>query len=520
MTEGRVVAFMDIGTNSVRLLLVRINPNHSYVTLTQQKEVVRLGENEFIEQRIQPQAMDRAVLVCSKFADLARSYGAEETIAIATSATRDAKNQNEFVRRLRREAQIDVRPVSGKEEARLIYLGVSSGVHLGEQQAAFIDIGGGSTEVSVGDQHAYQMLSSLNLGAVRLTSLFFLPEESGPVEPARYALIQRYVRNAAVRTVQQVRKQKVDLALGSSGTIENLMDIAAREFHNRSRQREDVLSYADLKKAVELLCSLPLQERRKVNGINPERADIIIAGAAILDTVMEECKLDEIRVVGDRGLREGLLVDYLSRGEHADLFESMSVRERSVIQLARACGFDEPHARNVSRLALELFDSAREAGLHKLGEAERELLGYTALLHDIGAFVSYGNHHEHTYYLIRNAELLGFDQTEIGVMAASALFHRKALPRKKRPEFAERDKRSRRAVRVLSMMIRLAEALDRSHAGVVSHARLRADDKKHLVLEIEANQDCQLELWGVQTRLNVFEKMWRRKLEVEVADAE
>jgi exopolyphosphatase/guanosine-5'-triphosphate,3'-diphosphate pyrophosphatase len=265
-----------------------------------------------------------------------------------------------------------------------------------------------------------------------------------------------------------------------------------------------------------MLCALPLEDRRKMPGINPERADIIIAGAAILDTLLEELNLPEIRIVSERGPREGLLMDYLSRSEHAHLVREMSVRERSVLQLARACNFDEPHARSVARLALELFDSARESGLHSLDERERELLEFTALLHDIGAFISYSNHHVHTYYLIRNADLLGFDQTEIAIMAATAFFHRMGLPNNKHAEFAELDKRLKKTVRVLSMLLRLAEGLDRSHSGVISHARLRAEDRKGVVLEIEASQDCQLELWGVQDREKAVEKALGRKMRIEV----
>jgi exopolyphosphatase/guanosine-5'-triphosphate,3'-diphosphate pyrophosphatase len=313
-----------------------------------------------------------------------------------------------------------------------------------------------------------------------------------------------------------LKKYRLDLAFGSSGTIENLADIAARAFHNRPRQRDEVLTAAELKRVVELLCSLPLEERRQAPGINPERADIIIAGAATLDTLLEELELPKINIISERGVREGLLMDYLARSEHAHLVSEMSVRERSVLQLARACNFDEPHARNVVRLALELFDSAREAGLHSLDERDRELLEYTALLHDIGAFISYGNHHVHTYYLIRNADLLGFDQTEIATMAATAFFHRMGLPNKKRTEFAELDKHLKKPVRVMSMLLRLAEALDRSHAGVINHARLRAETKKVVVLEIEASQDCQLELWGVQDRGKAVEKTLGRKMKVEV----
>jgi exopolyphosphatase/guanosine-5'-triphosphate,3'-diphosphate pyrophosphatase len=320
----------------------------------------------------------------------------------------------------------------------------------------------------------------------------------------------------SVRAMQQIKKYKLDVALGTSGTIENLADVALRAFHSRSRQREDELKTSDLKREVDMLCTLPLEERKKVPGLGPERADIIIAGAAIVQTILEELELDEIRVVSERGVREGLLIDYLSRTEHAHLVREMSVRERSVLQLARACSFDEAHARNVVRLALELFDSAQEAELHSLGKSERELLQYTALLHDIGAFISYNNHHVHTYYLIRNAELLGFDQNEIAVMAAAAFFHRMGRPTQKRAEFAELDQRLRKPVQVMSTLLRLAESLDRSHSGVIAHARLRAEDKHSTVLEIHAHQDCQLELWGIQERQKTVEKVLGRKLRVEV----
>ena len=514
--EEHVVAFLDLGTNSVRLLLVRIYPNHSYATLTQQKEVIRLGEGEFADQYLQPEAMDRAVLVCSKFADLSRSYGAREIVAVATSAVREAKNQKEFLRRLRREADLDLRVISGREEARLIYRGIVSAVHLADQSAAFIDIGGGSTEIIAGDQQQYHFLGSLALGAVRLSTLFFLPDETDPVAPERYALIQRYVRNASVRTLQQMRQHPFEVAFGSSGTIENLTDIAARVLHNRARQRDDALTAADLKRVVELLCQCSLEERRKVPGINPERADIIIAGAAILDTLMQDLKIKQVRVVSERGLREGLLVDYLSRGEHAELFRGMTVRERSVLQLGRACGFDEAHARHIAELSLEMFDSAQKAGLHALDDRDRELLEYAALLHDIGAFLSYNNHHLHTHYLIRNAELLGFDQAEIATMAVTTLFHRKGTPTKKNPDFAALDKRARKRVRLLSAFVRVAEGLDRSHNGVIAHAKIRAVDKNRARLEIQATGDCQLEVWGVEDRLKVLEKLLDREIKLKV----
>jgi len=514
--RSRVVGFVDLGTNSVRLLLVRINPNHSYAILTQQKEVVRLGEGEFVDQVLQPEAMDRAALVCRKFAELSHSYGSEEIIAVTTSAVREAKNQGEFLRRLRQEANLDVRVISGKEEARLIYLGVSSAVNLDGKEAAFIDVGGGSTEVIAGNQRRHYFLSSLNLGAIGLTSLHFLPGETGPVNSESYALLQRRVRMASARTLQEMRRYHFDLALGSSGTAENLADIAARALHNRQRQRDDVLSYRDLKQVIDMLCALPLEARRKVPGINPERADIIIAGAAIIHTLMEDLGFSKLRVIADRGLREGLLIDYLSRSGHARLIRRLSVRQRSILQLGRACGFDEIHGKHVAQLALELFDSAERIGLHRLGAHERELLEYAAQLHDIGTFLSYNNHHLHTYYLIRNAELLGFDQSEIGLMATIAFFHRKTLPTKKHPEMKELDKRSRKGVQILSILLRLAEVLDRSHMRAVKHVKLRAAGKDSLILEINCSHDCQLELWGGQGQLKAAQKVLDREIQINV----
>jgi exopolyphosphatase / guanosine-5'-triphosphate,3'-diphosphate pyrophosphatase len=512
--EACTVAFMDIGTNSIRLLVVRIHPDYSSTILTQLKQMVRLGDGAFTRQHLQPDAIDRAVCVARQFAQLARANGAETIITVATAATREATNQGAFAQQLQQEADLDVRVVSGLEEARLIYLGVASGVHLGEKQACFIDIGGGSTEVIIGTQHQHSYLGSLKLGAIRLTAQF-LAEKCGPVAAHKYEAMQQYIRHHAVRTLRELRTFRIDLALGSSGTIESLADIAARHFLKRPRQRDDVLSYAHLKQVSAMLRALPLEGRRKVVGLNPERADIIIAGAAILDTFMQELALKEISV-SERGVREGLLVDYLLKHGASSLLQEMSVRARSVWQLGRTCQFDEAHARTTARLALELFDSARNTGLHRFGTWERELLEYTALLHHIGAFLTYTDYQAHTYYLIKHANLLGFDQTEIAIMATTALYHRKALPRKKYPAFAALDQRAQQIVHISSALLCLAENLDRGHAGLVQHARLCVVDTQHVALHIDATHNCQVEVWGVQKHLAAFKKVFGRQLVIRV----
>jgi exopolyphosphatase / guanosine-5'-triphosphate,3'-diphosphate pyrophosphatase len=516
VTPGdHIVGFIDLGTNSVRLLLVRMNPNHSFTVLSEQKETVRLGEGEFRRNQLQPEAMRRAGLVCSKFAEIARSRGAGHVIAVATSATREAENRASFVRHLRRVARVDLRVISGKEEARLIYLGVASGANIGGRQTLFIDIGGGSTEIIVGDQQQYRFLDSLKLGAIRLTGMFFRAGDEGPVPPAKYARIQRYIRTRSVRTLQRLRQFTIEQAIGSSGTIMNLGEIATRMAHKRSLARGDTVTREQFRATMDLLCSLPLEQRREVPGINPDRADIIIAGGAILETLLEELNVPAV-TISERGLREGLPIDYLSRADDAHLFDQTSFRERSVLELGQRCGFDEAHARQIVRLAWQLFDSGKEAGLHALGEWERELLEHACLLHDVGSFISYSNHRTHSYYVIRNADLLGFDQTEIALIATVALFHHKAFPRMRHAEYAELDKRSRGIVRVLCSFLRIAESLDRSHLGAIARVALRNSDRKTIVLELTPAKDCHLEVWEVHTHERAFEKVFGRELEVRV----
>ncbi|HOX35174.1 MAG TPA: Ppx/GppA phosphatase family protein [Methanoregulaceae archaeon] len=509
--QCRVVSFIDIGTNSVRLLVVRFNPNHSFTVLSRQKQQVRLGEGEFEEEEILPAAMDRAVMVCRQFTDLARTFSCEEFVAVATAALRDAVNKNDLLNRLRHEARLDVRVISGREEARLIYLGIASGMHLSDKNAVFIDIGGGSTEIAIGGARQYDYLGSFNLGAIRLTNQYFSATHTGPVSPEHYRKIQQHVRNALVTDLPKLRKLRRDLAFGSSGTITNLAEMAARMQPRTDGCRKEELSYRDLRKIIDTLCPLSLEERKRVPGINPERADIIVAGAAILDTVMKELGISCIRI-SSRGLQDGLLADYLSRMDEFPLFGELSVRQRSVLQLGRSCGINEAHARTVSTLALELFDSAKRIGLHQYSERERELLEYATFLHDVGSFISYTNHHAHSFYIISNAELLGFDHKEIATIANIARFHRKKAPRRKTVEMPELDAKEQDLVRILSTFLRLAESLDRSHAALVHHVRFTRADKTGIHMNIIARGDCQLELWGVEGERKAFARIFKKDL--------
>jgi len=518
-SEDRTVAFIDIGTNSITLLLARIHSDRTYTIDSSREEIVRLGEGEFVDQSIQPDAIQRAVEVCRSFVELSHQSQAEEIIAVATTAVRESVNRSEFIQQLKDMTGLDVRVISGLEEARLVYLGVASGLDLQNRQALFIDIGGGSTKLIIGDRQHHYLLDSLKLGSLRLTSMFFLPDETGPVASNRYQLLQKYIRNNFVRSFQRIQPYKIDIVVGSAGTILSLIDMVARNFYQRPRTVDEIITYDQLKTVVKILCDLPLDQRRELPGIERERAGSIIAGAAIIDTLMDDLKLTSLQAC-ERGLCYGLLIDYLSRTSESLALGQMNVREQSVLKFARTVNFDEPHARQVSRLALQLFDSAFNLGLHKLGRWERELLEYAALLHDVGAFLSYQNHQKHSYYLIHNADLLGFDQKETAIMALAGLHHRKGLPTEEEKEFLSLDQDSQTAVRVMSMMLHLAESLDRGHVGAVHRVRFIQGADQTIVLEVFSNQDCQLELWGVQNHLAGFEQTFQRPLIVRLAAAQ
>jgi exopolyphosphatase/guanosine-5'-triphosphate,3'-diphosphate pyrophosphatase len=518
--SDHVVGFLDIGTSSVRLMLVLMGPGHAHRVISLQREVVRLGDGEFGDSLLRPAAIERAVAVCRSFAELARQAGASQIVTAATSATREARNQPAFLARLRDEAGVDVHVVSGSEEARLIYLSVLGSVDLGERTSLCLDIGGGSTEVIVGDARRPLFLDSLPLGAVRLAGDPDLPDVSGRVSAADYKRLQRAVRLASVRAVSAVNARKIDVAYGTSGTIRSLAAVSARVLHGREPQRDQVLTLPDLRKTIKLLRAATLNERRRLPGLKPDRADVVIAGAAVLETLMTDLRLPSVTALSEGGLRKGLLMDYLSRSASASHVHELSVRERSLMRLVRVSGADEVHARHVARLALELFDSARKAGLHGLGAAERELLNGAALTHDVGSLISYADHHVHSAYLIGNADLLGFDQREIAVMASTALFHRKARPSARHGLNARLDAADRKTVRALSTSLRLAELLDRSHTGAVRHARLEAgSSRRELVLWLATEGPAQLELSGLEKRRGSMEKTLGRRLSIVTAPA-
>lgn len=508
----RVVGIIDLGSNSVRLLIIRVFPDGAATVLNQVKHMVRLGEGGFAHKRLQEETMTRTIAVLRGLAEMCAVYHVSETIAIATAAVREAANGQDFIRRVHEKTGLSFTIVSGLEEARLIYLGVSSGLPKSEGLRLFIDIGGGSTELIVGDSERHHNLDSLKVGCVRLTDLFF-GDGRKPVSAYAYAALQRYVRNEALHSFQRLGAFEIAEAVASSGTAQNLAEIAAAlenaeaERAGRSaRASRQVLTYQGLRRVVGELCRRTADERKLLPGINPNRADVLVAGAAILQTIMEEQGFESVRV-SSRNLQNGILVDYLRRTFPDASRPMLPAREDSVLQLARFCRFEEEHARHVARLALELFDSARSAGLHKADAVSRELLRYAALLHDIGIFISFGNHHAHSHYLIRNTELLGFTEREIEIMAAAAFFHRK-WPSKKYSLFLELESGVREEVRLLSLFLTLAERMDKSHCGLVRSAWF-ARGGEGLELHVRTLAACPIEVGEIDRSRKLIRKMFK-----------
>ncbi len=487
-----VLAAIDVGTNAVRLELARPLPDGSLEILHQERDPLRPGEGVFKTGAISREVADRLMSTLRRYGALCHRFHARVR-AVATSAVREAKNRDEIVRRARREAGLDLEVVSGREEARLICLGVLSGMPAG-QRSLVIDIGGGSTEVATASGDRPEQLWSVAIGAVRLSELFPAP---GRVKARRLALMRTFAEEAfrdALPSRLPARR-----VLGSSGTIQAVVTFAAGSSQATLRQ---------VSHAVDELADMTLEERRR--RFDSRRAEIVVAGAVILEAVMAHGGLRSLAAV-DRGLRDGLLIDLNRRARTA-------MRDPSLLEgalaLGRRFGFDEPHGRHTARLALLLFDGL--AQLHRLPASSRPLLEVATLLHDIGNAVSYQRHHKHSFYLIQNADLPGLTDHERALVARIARFHRRGPPEPGHVDLAGLGNADVQLVRKLSTLLRLADSFDRSHHQPVRSLRLQLS-RGAVAVALRARAPCDLELWDAANEAPLFRSVFHRRLELSAA---
>jgi exopolyphosphatase/guanosine-5'-triphosphate,3'-diphosphate pyrophosphatase len=506
------IAAIDIGTNSIHMIVVQVRPDLSFEVIDREKDMVRLGAGGLDGRSLTPTAMAAALQTLSKFKRLAESHKVDEIVAAATSATREADNGGDFIAEVDRETSIRIKVISGTEEARLIHLAAGYGVDIGGTTAVVVDIGGGSIEVTLGTATQLTQARSFKTGVIRLTERFV---HSDPLAGRDERRIIKHLNREMGSYLDQIAARGFDRVIGTSGTILSLGTMAAGDDGRADDVRNRRVSAKALHRLRKRIVEADIQERLRIPLMDPRRADLSVAGSVLFDTILRRLGAEEFTLC-DLALREGLVLDYIHRNSakirKAERYPD--VRRRSVIELGERCGYWSEHAQQVARLALSVFDQTRS--VHGMSDREREWLEYGALLHDIGVHISYERHHRHSYYLIKNGDLRGFDPRETEVIALIARYHRQATPKKSHEGFGDLPGSLRRNVRALAAMVRLAEGLDRSHAQALGGLDLfpRGDD---YLARLRANGDAELELWSAHRHVAPLEKLLGKPIRFEVA---
>ncbi len=505
------LGILDIGTNSIHLVLVEISKDLSIQVIDRAKETTRLGDTSFQDGYLSETAIHRGISAVRRFKKLADIHNVAKIKAVATSAVREAVNGGDFLETIEKETGIGVDVITGEEEARLIYLAVKHCIPLGKRPSVLVDIGGGSVEVVVvdGAEGGIKQCWSLKLGTLRMKGDFL---KDDPPSRKELQKMDEHIREELVPVFKKLKSLGVKTMVGTSGTIMNLVAMAnwldqssPIEIQNNFRIKPRYLR--DLH---DVLVKANRKERLKIKGIDPTRGDIILPGSAVMNAMLEDSDIEEV-ILCDEAIREGVVYDYLERNRSKIEMENQipDMRLRSVTQLARNCDFEEEHARHVSDLALSLFDQTKS--LHELGPCERELLRYAALLHDVGYHINYKKHQKHTYYLIKNGDLNGFEEREVEIVANVARYHCKSAPKKTHENWRKLSGADRRVVRILAAILRIADGLDRSHFSVVKQVQCRLNGKG-LAIEVTASSDPELEIWGANKKKDLFEELFGRSV--------
>lgn len=519
--EQRILAAIDIGTNSIHMVVVQIDPAlPTFTIIAREKETVRLGDRDPETGNLTQEAMKRAFAALQRCQELAKTFNAEQVVAVATSAVREAPNGRDFLKQINSELGLFVNLISGQEEARRIYLGVLSGMEFNNHPHIIIDIGGGSTELILGDSHEPRSLSSTKVGAVRLSAEFVTTD---PISNSELQYLQAYVRGMLERPIEELLAHLEDgeqpRLVGTSGTIETLATIHAKEklgiVPNPLNGYE--LSRKDIKEILKHLAPMSYAERAAIPGMSERRSEIIVAGVVTLLEAMTLLGAETLTIC-ERALREGVIVDWMLSHHLIEdrLRYQESVRQRSILKIAQKYQVNLEYSDRVANFALSIFNQTK-GYLHDWDTEEQELLWAAAILHNCGLSVNHSAYHKHSYYLIRNGELLGFTETGIEVIANLARYHRRNTPKKKHENYSNLpSKKHRQLVNQLSAILRLAVTLDRRQIGAIQQVRCEYQpDVQELHLHLQPSQpddDCALELWSLNYEKGVFEEEYNIKV--------
>ncbi len=508
----RNVGAIDIGTNSTHLLIASVNvPLHTFSIQTAEKSTTRLGEVDSESGDLTEDSMERVLETLLRFKELAASHKVEELITAATSAVREAPNGREFLYRIKEKLGLEVELISGSEEARLIYLGVLSGMPFNDRPHILLDIGGGSTELVLADSRDARALTSTKVGAVRLQRDFF---KEDPITHKRRTFLQTFIQGslepAVVKISSRIKPGEKPVMVATSGTAMAIGSLAAsQEAITPLRCHGHRLKKKTLDDLISKLLAMTYEQRRRLPQLNDRRAEIIVPGALILQTSMQMFAMEEL-ILSERALREGLIIDWMMRhGFLEDRFNfQSSIRKRTVIHQAQRFAVDQKRAERVANHALTFYKKTKGILHHDQGEG-RELLWAAAMLHACGKHINNSSYHKHSWYLIRHGELLGYSQSEHLIVAAIARYHRKSLPKKRHEEWQSLiDKKSRDMVSSMSLLLRLSASLDCRPEPVVASINVEAttDEIRCELIPEVARQNLLLEQWSLSNCSSLIEQ--------------
>ncbi len=489
------LAAIDIGTNSIHMIVVDVLQRRNFEVVDREKEMVKLGSGVFATNRLSDRAFNTGLETIQRYVQLADQLGVDEIITAATSAIREAQNGEAFLKQVVRRTKITPRMISGKEEARLIFLAVRNAIAIADENALVFDIGGGSTEVVLGNQDQIRLGTSLKLGVLRLLDMSADP---GPMGDKARGVLEAHIRFLAQQTLTEAREIGFTQVIGTSGTIRTLGEVAYRASEKKSLRsvNAEVVQLSALKDLTEQLVSLKPGKRAGIDGISEKRTDAIHLGGILLLQLLEMAGTKAITLC-DASLREGLILDYLERHSQnvATLAPHQDLRHRKAVQLVYKYGSDWERNTHLAALACQLFDQTQ--ALHSLGELERSVLEYAALLHDIGQYISFRGYHKNSRYILKRADPRGFTDEEMLLIGHVIRYHRKAAPTKKHKKFKRLSDSHRQIVRVLSGLLRIAIGLDRTKSQLVKAVSCQIEEQT-LKIEVVGTGDLALEMWAAE----------------------
>jgi exopolyphosphatase/guanosine-5'-triphosphate,3'-diphosphate pyrophosphatase len=513
------LAVLDVGSNTVHLVVVDGRPDGTFTQVDRERETLRLAEAAFPGGRLPDEAVERLVRSVGRMRQSADRLRAEALVGFATSAIREARNGADALGRVREATGVSIAVLPGVDEARLTYLATRRWTAFSARRLLVVDIGGGSLEVAGGEGERPELVESLPLGVARLSSRFL---RSDPPSEDQLTALRVHALTLLGPLAEWVRSQSWEVVCGTSKTFRNLGVVAralpeaptpAHEFGfaGVDGQTAPVLTRDALNVVAGYLAGTTARDRARATGLSDFRAATLVAGSQVAALIVQAFGLRDV-VLAPWALREGVILEYLARhdgGRAAD--RPKDARRRAVLEFARRHGWDEPHSRQVTKLALSLFDQT--AGLHRLGQTERELLEVAGLLHDVGYAVAQSAHHKHSLYLIRNADLDGFRPDELGVIANVARYHRKALPSERHPDYQALSGGEQEVVRRLAALLRLADGLDADHFQVVQEVAVKLDGGSAR-LELRARDVPDLDMWAAERNGDLFEQEFDRRVEL------